>query len=45
MIWVESMQASEGLDTKRAAILGLSALGASLVSYFVYKSVVDGEDN
>ena len=32
------------IDKKKAAILGLSALGSILVSYFVYKSVAeDGE--
>lgn len=31
------------MDKKKAAILGLSALGSMLVSYLVYKSVA-GED-
>ena len=34
---------SGALDKKKAAILGLSALGSILVSYLVYKRVVDDD--
>lgn len=29
------------MDKKKAAIIGISAIGSILVSYFVYKKVVD----
>jgi len=37
------MEALDNMDRKRAAILGLSALGSIIVSYLVYKSVADEE--
>ena len=32
------------IDKKKAAILGISALGSILVSYLVYRSVADDTD-
>ena len=37
------MESLDNLDRKKAAILGLSALGSIIVSYLVYKSVADEE--
>ena len=35
------MESMESMNGKKAALLGLSALGSVLVSYFVYRSVAN----
>ena len=37
------MEAFDNIDRKKAAILGISALGSILVSYLVYKSVANDQ--
>ena len=39
------MESTGAIDKKKAALLGLSALGSILVSYFVYKKVVDDDES